>query len=104
MEVKVAVITSSGRCRLRRGRRRRDRLRVAVVVLGAAAVLVVAGRSLGELVGVGVCAGGVTVVVAAACVMPEPNSSSLCQRRGEAPRAIASGSAYSLATGLEGSI
>jgi hypothetical protein len=51
-------------------------------------------------------AGGAVVVsdlVLLECLMPEPNSLPFCPLSGGAPRALASGSAYSLATGLLGS-
>lgn len=45
----------------------------------------------------------VCTTVEAVCLIPEPNNFPDCPLSGGAPRAVANGSAYSFATGLEGS-
>jgi hypothetical protein len=69
---------------------------VAGLVSVAAAACTVCGAA-------GAVAVAVCVVDELACLMPEPNSLPVCPLSGGAPRAVASGSAYSFATGLEGS-
>lgn len=71
----------------------------------------VAGGTLGGVVTGVVVAGGVvggaevvSGVVVLACLMPDPNSWPLFPLSGGAPRAVASGNAYSFATGLAGSM
>jgi hypothetical protein len=88
---------------------------VEMVVGVGVGVGVSVGAGVGVGVGAGVVAGAVVaprvvlvvVVVRAGgaleCLMPEPNSFPGFPLSGAAPRAVASGNAYSLATGLLGS-
>lgn len=78
-------------------------------VLGCSAGVVAEGALDGVVIGASVDvvvgrAEALGEVVVLTCLMPDPNSLPLLPLSGGAPRAVASGSAYSFATGLAGSM